>query len=312
MKYAPGDYSGIPVYRKLAEGGRETDPQLSYQTFIISNTIEHRLQFTVEFPMEVELQGLAKKVYESVLLALLHAQPGLPPPSDTLEDLPEAVRAEEDGIEPVSISLSAAMLCHAIEKLLEKAVVPQSDIDIVAVLELWNVLNSLLPTSIDHKPRKPLAQEQLSSAVTVAENPEPTSEMKEQNTIHLKDGDQPITAGLPIYSHHALDLLLDSLLMTSPPPSAKMWQLAVSLLHTALRHMWATVCVRGRSVDIDDSKLLKVLVRLFSSTSNVSGFQGSVVTAMLSELVPMHLAGSSEKRGVHLLLEVTVMLLESW
>ena len=309
MKYAPGDYSGVPVYRKLGEVVRDVDPQLPYQTFIISNTVEHRLQSTVEFPTEVELQGLAKKVYESVLLALLHAQPGPPPPSDALEDIPEAVGAEEEGMDPTSISVPAAMLCRAIEKLLEKAAVPRSDVDVVAVLELWNVLNSLLPTSSDHKPRKPSVQEQPASS---PDSSPPASDLKAQHTIQSKDDCQSSTAGLPIYSPYALNLLLDNLLMPSPAPSDKMWQLAVMLLHTALRHMWVTVCVRGRSVDIDDSKLLKVLVRLFSGTSAASGFQGPAVTAMLSELVPVRLADSSEKRGVHLLLELTVILLESW
>ena len=314
-KYAAGDYTEVPVYKSLPES---VDPQLPYQTFIISSTVEHRLQSKVEFPVELELQWLSKKVYESVLLALLHARPSPPLPllgvssgaAKTEEDGSEAV---EVGAEPGSISASAAMLCSAIETLLESVVTSESNVNPVAVLELWNVLNSLLPANNVHllaQPHKPPLQEPSSTILDTGDT-QPTSE---QHTTPLKENVRETAkknlSGLPIFSTRALSLLLDSLLVSSSPPSARMWQLAISLLHTTLRHKAATVA--GGSADIDASKLMKVLVRLFSSTSDTGGVQPSAVTAMLLELAPMRLAGREEERGVCLLLEVLVTLLENW
>ena len=310
-KYAAGDYTEVPVYKSLPES---VDPQLPYQTFIISSTVEHRLQSKVEFPVELELQWLSKKVYESVLLALLHARPSPPLPllgvsSGAAKTEEEAV---EEGAELGSISASAAMLCSAIETLLERVVTSESNVNPVAVLELWNVLNSLLPANNVHllaQPHKPPLQEPSSTILDTGDT-QPTSE---QHTTPLKENVREMAkknlSGLPIYSTRALSLLLDSLLMSSSPPSARMWQLAISLLHTTLRHKAATVV--GGSADIDASKLMKVLVRLFSCTSDTGGIQPSAVTAMLLELAPMRLAGREEERGVCLLLEVLVTLLEN-
>ena len=117
-------------------------------------------------------------------------------------------------------------------------------------------------------------------------------------------------SGLPIYSTHVLSLLLDSLLVSSSPASARVWQLAISLLHTTLRHMSATVA--EGIADIDANKLMKVLVKLFSSSSDTGGIQPSAVTAILMELAPLRLAGHEEEKGACLLLEVLVTLLENW
>ena len=70
--------------------------------------------------------------------------------------------------------------------------------------------------------------------------------------------------------------------------------------------------VAGGIADIDASKLMKVLVTLFSSISDTGGIQPSAVTAMLMELAPLRLAGHEEERGMCLLLEVLVTLLENW
>ena len=315
-KYAAGDYTEVPVYKSLPES---VDPQLPYQTFIISSTVEHRLQSKVELPVELELQWLAKKVYESVLLALLHARPS--PPLTLLGVSSGAAEAGEDGseaveagAEPGSISASAAMLCSSIETLLESVVMSESNINTVAVLELWNVLNSLLPANNVHlsaKPHKPPLQEPSSTILDTSD----THSTSEQPTTPLNENVREMAkkenlSGLPLHSIRALSLLLDSLLMSSSPPSARMWQLAISLLHATLRHISATLA--GGSADIDASKLMKVLVRLFSCTSDTGGIQLSAVTAMLLELAPMCLAGREEERGVCLLLEVLVTLLENW
>ena len=70
--------------------------------------------------------------------------------------------------------------------------------------------------------------------------------------------------------------------------------------------------VAGGIADIDANKLMKVLVTLFSSTSDTGGIQPSAVTAMLMELAPLRFAGHEEERGACLLLEVLVTLLENW
>ena len=281
-KFAPGDYSDIPVLpQKPGEVVSSADStQLPYQSFIISNTIDSRLLHSTELPAELALQCTARKVYESVLVALMNARPI--PPGDL------GVKGEEMSPDQEPNASSGEMLCKSIEQLLEKAMSPQSNIDLVSVLEFWNELNSVSESSGRRGDGNKMTP--------------PLAEKKERLN----------TCGLPLCSKHMLQLLLDNLLAPSPPCS-RMWQLGLSLIHTAVG--------QSQGYTVDSDQLLDVLVKLFSGGEQVSGtdsIQASSVSTFLVDLVPLCVGrsgldgmGREERLGVHLLLEVLITVLEN-
>ena len=300
-KFAPGDYSDIPVYRPTVggDGGSGgSNSTLPYQSFIISNTVDSRLLCNTEFPAELELQCVAKKVYEAVLVALLNTRPNLPDPSlhppflEAMEDVQE--RHEH------RVGMSTAMLCQSIEGLLVKCLQPQADIDIIAVLEMWSQLNSLAPR-----------REQDEKSVADRES---TAEVARSPTV-------PHDIGLPILSRKAVTLLQENLL-SEHFQSAKTWQLGVTLLHTAVREREANpTSPRHHELLGDVVTLSKVLVKLFSSGEKFwssSATQSSVLVKFLEGLVPVKMPAAWEEgwrgvedlRGVHMLLWVVVTVLE--
>ncbi len=330
-KYAPGDYSNIPVYFQKtgtssgmegASGGDATP--LSYQSFIISNSVDARLQYSLELPAELSLQCMARTVYESVLVAVLNTRP-LPPLCPLLVGLGGEKEEDVPLCPGPAKQSSAMMLCHSIEQLLERAIVPKSDVNIVSVLELWNELNSVVT--------EPLPEESGSGATAPLLGEKPGTdievEVRKKKEIYLGDWREDVSlsplAGLPICTQRAINLLLDTLLSPSPSSSSsspsssspsssssKTWRLGLVLLHTAVRHY------SGREIPVDWEKLLAVLVAVFSNGVYTADAQDEVVPSLLVDLIPAKVGrskldgmGREERTGIHLLLEVLISVLEN-
>ena len=299
-KLAPGDYSDIPVYRPTGGGGSgggggSADSTLPYQSFIISSTVDSRLLCSTELPAELELQCVAKKVYEAVLVALLNTRPNLLEPA-----LQPAFSEDVQHKREPTAAVSAAMLCQSLEGLLERSLQPQSDVDIIATLELWSQLNSLAPTR---------EQEEKQSSTTKDDARPPLP---------------PSVSGLPILSRKAVTLLLESLL-SEHSQSAKVWQLGITLLHTVMREREANLASSRHHEILGDGCLLsRVLVKLFSSDEKLwssSAIQSTVLAKFLEGLVPVKMPGAceegwrgeeeeGERWGVHILLWVLVTVLK--
>lgn len=295
-KYAPGDYTEIPMYKLADTGDGNSGPEfhLPYNSFIISGTLDSRLLHTVHLPAELELQNLARQAYERVLVTLLNARPCLVQSCNVVQE--EEASMQEHGHEPVSRSLD--MLCTSMEQLLEQALSPQSNIDIVSVLELWNELNSLLEERTT----------------------EPTDQKKAENDLEKQI--LPDSSGIPICSHHAINLLLDNLFL-STSSSARLWQLGMALLHKAVKQ-WVTsgTAPAENNSPINARKFSKMLVKLFLYNSQemvTSGTQELAVARLLAELTPLRLgrscindedANMEAWLGVHLLLNTLVTVLE--
>ncbi len=322
-KYAPGDYSNIPVYVTKAEpsaaveAGGDTTP-LSYQSFIISNSVDSRLQTSLELPAEISLQCIARTVYKSVLTAVLNCQPlplDCPLSYGWGEKLKEELVRETQTYDRPSGRSSVAMLCHSIEWLLERAALPQGNIEVVSVLELWNELNSITAEPLTGGnaggvASPPLGEGSGSSA---------ESDAKQKKQKRLGGGGRDTRSsglpGLPICTRHALNLLLDILLSPSPSSpsfsaSTETWRLGLVLLHTAVRQY------KNQELPVDWDKLRSFLEALFTVQSPAS-IREDVVTSLLLGLVPARVMrqradgmGREERRGVHLLLEVLVTILE--
>lgn len=320
-KYAPGDYSNIPMYPQRTdgssdiEGGSGDGAPLSYQSFIISNAVDARLSHSLELPAELTLQCMARTVYKSVLMAVLNSRPlqvGAPP------YLGEGEKEESQRHDIPQELSSAAMLCHSIEQLLERAALVHSDIDIVSLLELWNELNSVIEEPVADTD-EPAGNGGCATAPLLGEEPGTETEAVQEKRNRFRgdrDDSSPTSlAGLPICTKKVMNLLLDILLSSSSPTSPsssspKTWQLGVVLLHTAVKHH------RGREVPVNWEKLLAVFVALFT-TASTAGIQDELVSSLLFELVPARVERNQldgmdreVRRGIHLLLEVLITVLE--
>ena len=287
-----------------------------YLSYIISNTFDYRVLSSLEVSAEHELQQLAKKVYESVLHSLLHARPTPDSGNETLSGEMSPVVLATDTLTDLGcrpFTVSTAMLTFAVEKLLAKALTPQSNLDVISVLEFCSDINSLLPVSSPYlyKPWRP--------EYTTKELKEVSAFSIPPRGFQLAIGNKkrpnkryPFVIG-PVSSNGILSLLFDCLLGTQNP-SSKMWQIAISVLHTSLRYLWIFVAERQKAIDIDCDQLIAVLMKLFSSRLDAVELSDRSVVLMLCDFIVMRIprrdGGEGKWYGIHLLLELMIKILE--
>ena len=287
-----------------------------YLSYIISNCIDYRVLSSLEVSAELELQLLARKVYESVLHSLLHARPTPDPVAEALsgELSPEEEKGmflESDESDPFAASTN--MLTQAIEQLLERALTPQSNLDLVSVLEFCNDLNSLLPVSSPLLPKRPHKQGSggKQSETTASLPPLRGVQLTIKNKQGMPDSDYAFTVP-PVCSKEILSLLLNCLANTQTP-SSKMWQIGLSVLHTSLRYLWYFVAEKKGAIDVDYDKLLAVFVKLFSSRVDAVELREANLTQLLTDIMVIKLErghGKGAWYGIGLLLELLITILD--
>ena len=285
-----------------------------YLSYIISNCIDYRVLSSLEISAELELQLLAKKVYESVLHSLLHARPTPDPVAEALSG--ELSPEEEKGMflesdESGPFAASTSMLTQAIEQLLQKALTPQSNLDLVSVLEFCNDLNSLLPVSSPLLPKQHKYGKDLSGKQSETSFPLRGVQLTIKNKQGMPDSDYPFTVP-PVCSKEILSLLLNCLANTQTP-SSKMWQISLSVLHTSLRYLWFFVAEKKGTIDVNYNKLLSVFVKLFSSRVDAVELHEANLTKLLTDIVVIKLErghGKGAWYGIGLLLELLISILD--
>ena len=238
----------------------------SYSSFIISNSFDYRVNSSLEISAELELQQLAKKVYESVLHSLLHARPTPDPTRETWSgEMSPVIMGKDDillgGDEMAPFAVSTDLLTHSIEQLLTRALTPQSNLDLVSVMEFCNDINSLLPISSPLLPKPSSGYRYFDAPASIAASHGSTMKFKGVGKPweHL----YPFIVA-PISSKMILSLVSDCLLKTQAP-SSKMWLIGISLLRASIRYLWFFVHEMKTPVDIDYHQMLAVFVKLFSS-----------------------------------------------
>ena len=286
-----------------------------YISYIISNCIDYRVLSSLEISAELELQLLAKKVYESVLHSLLHSRPTPDPVAEALSG--ELSPEEEKGMflesdESGPFTASTSMLTLAIEQLLEKALTPQSNLDLVSVLEFCNDLNSLLPVSSPLLPKRLKYGKDLGGKQSSEPSLPPRGvQLTIKNKQGMPDSDYAFTVP-PVCSREILSLLLNCLANTQTP-SSKMWQIGLSVLHTSLRYLWYFVAEKKGAIDVDYDKLLSVFVKLFSSRMDSVELCEANLTQLLTDIVVIKLErghGKGAWYGIGLLLELLISILD--
>lgn len=225
----------------------ERQQSLLYQSFIISNTVETALLGSCQLPIELQLQTLSQNVYESILSSLTLAKPQGSKVQQACERIKLSVEDEHH-----KLGKTITLLLNSIEHLLEEAGEPHSNIDIVALLQFWKELTSLLPKEI----------------ITLVR-------MKgdEGDSFSAKEHAIP-----PLSSELALNLLFDSLLKTSSK-SSKLWQLGISLIHASLSQL-SKCPLFTQTVDLQ-LKLRQVLFKVFSLRFTSQEIDKEVVEAFL-------------------------------
>ena len=285
-----------------------------YVSYIISNCVDYRVLSSLEISAELELQLLAKKVYESVLHSLLHARPTPDPVAEALSgelspDEEKGIFLESDELGP--FAASTGMLTQAVEQLLQKAFTPQSNLDLVSVLEFCNDLNSLLPVSSPLLPKPHKYSKDPSGKQSESSLPPRGVQLTIKNIQGMPDSDYPFTIP-PVCSKEILSLLLNCLVNTQTP-SSKMWQIGLSVLHTSLCYLWYFVAEKKGAIDVDYDKLLSVFVKLFSSRVDAVELREANLTQLLTDIVVMKLErghGKGAWYGIGLLLELLINILD--
>ena len=348
LKYAPGDYTKVPNSSSHMSEPRSAfvadTSQLLYQSFIISGTVDHRLLSSLEFPAELQLQRMAKKEYEDVLVAMVTAAPALregheEEREEETGEQREGWRREEEeeksgpsleGVEAYGIEgmleEACEMLRRALEELLSLSLLSRPSVDKMAVLQLWSEIEALLHSGKQATPTDHASMPHL--------HPSPS-------TAGLRSG-HPSLSSLPL-----LSLLL--LCLSSPPFRPQLWQLGLSLLHDCLT--WCTTSPslspfhpsqpHTLTVPVHSSQLFEVLASFFLAGDMATEVGEGVVSDLFRTISPLMFTGSYDGvrgdgvrgdgvrgdgvrgdgvrgdgvrgdgvRGAHILLEVLVHVLE--
>lgn len=263
---------------------------IPYNTFIISNTLEFRKRTTPESVAELHLQKVARAIYGSVLLALVHAKPLNPSRASEDRELDHEVDVDEvsilkdqfiQGLESSDVHVfpeTLSMLIRSIEELLKQATAHHqllNETDIIAVLSLWHKCNAVL--SKEQEPLVPSTKKKLDKKSV------------DQHVIYL------------VTSESCFYTLVDFLL-TQTFLSPAVWQAGL-------------VCILGNlrsKLVIGYEKVLELLVKFFQcSPSTVDPGLAQKLTAAV---LPLNLHSSS--RGATLsggcvLLDVLITVLHN-
>lgn len=336
LTYLQGDFEHLvdfPPPEKHSYGLAMYNPlppslsQPSYTSYIISNSFDYRVHSSHEISAELELQQLAKKVYESVLHALLHARP-TSDRSTTSHNLPGEVQSSavvEKAVEREEVddgspfALSTTLLTHSIEQLLTKSLLPQSNLSLVSVLEFCSDLNSLLPISCPHLP-EPVRE--VCDVILVQDGTSSSGSPQFKQLVKFRSADgemrsweylYPFTVA-PVSSKEILSLVFSCLLNTQTP-SSKMWQVGISVLRTSLRYVWFFISETIEPMDINYTQLLAVMEKLFSSRVDAVELREAKTQQLLVDIVSMKFIkegknGSETWYGIYLCFELMVKLLE--
>lgn len=256
----------------------ERQQTLLYQSFIISNTVETALLGSCQLPVEFQLQFLSQTVYESILSSLVQAKPLGCKTQQSCEEIEQSVGAEESQFEK-----TVPLLLNSIKYLLESAGEPHSNINLVAVLQFWKELTSLVPNKI--------------------------LKWKSDKGVSSTSKERVIT---PMSSKVVFNILLDSLLKTSSK-SLKLWQLGIYLMHTSLIQLCdQTLFTQTPELQL---KFRKVLFKMFSILFTAQEVDKKVVEAFLRNVCSIPFQNPQNDgtwHGSNFLLETLIQLLDNW
>lgn len=288
VKYAPGDYTDFPAARPA-----DSAPSVKanpYRAFIISSSLDHRLQHSVELPTELALQVIARTQYEAVLQALVSAGPFGEGREEGRGDEDKGRGRGETGMENVCIFIQ-----DCLGGLLASLAGPQPSIDKVALLQLWSEFNSLLMTWCPPSHGGILPSGDHGSKISS----EPS-----QSKV------------LPSFCSPQLLVSLTQCLSQGPSTAAS-WQIGLSLIHQTISILCPPPTT---SLPLHHSQLSHLLLAYFLSGDDQEvSVAREVVLDLLKQVVPMKLIGTIESdsqeeceglRGVHVLLKLLVELLE--
>ena len=258
---------------------------IPYNTFIISNTLEYRNRTNPESVAELHLQKVARAIYGSVLLALVHAKPLAQQEEHDPDQIEEGAETSilkdkflqrQSSCDMLIFPETLSMLVSSIEELLKKAAAYHqllNETDILAVLSLWHRCNAVLTGR--SKPPSTSGEEK-------------SKKRTEHKVVYV------------VTSETCFYILVDFLLaQTSISPAV--WQTAL-------------ICILGNlrsKCTLEYDQLLELLVKFFLSTS--SAVDHGLVQRIMATLLPLSLHSARHEdtlSGACLLLEILVATLQ--
>ena len=291
MKYAPGDYTNVPMPcppdHTPADASNDLDIN-PYHTYLISSTVDYRLRYSLEYPIELSLQNIAHIQYEAVMRSLLTASP----PAALKNDEERKKEKKECGLGLGIVSdlnEVCIFVCNSLETLLKTTVggasshSSSSSVDVVSLLKFWHELNTIYPTS-------------------------PSSLLKQS------EGQSPTTSHVVFCSTSVLTSLIDCL---NHAPSdhthsdhthllsdAK-WQIGLTLLNQFITRLYSSSNSSSLQHDrgfqpLHFQALKQLLIAYFLSGDRKQevGVEEGVVLSLLKQLVSLDVIAGVESDGV--------------
>lgn len=278
-KYAPGDYTNVPMPRPPDHTPSDTSSDLNvnpYHTYLISSCVDHRLQYSLEYPIELTLQNLAHTQYETVMRSLLTAAPASSPMVTGDEE-----EREECGLGTGVVSDFndvCVFVCNSLETLLKSTmgVACQSpSIDLVCLLQYWCELNNIYPRPLH---TTTLLFESLSPRSAVTQTP------------HVFTSNSILTILIECLSHASSD--------HTHHWSDATWQVGLTLLNQFVSHLFSSSSSlqHDHVTPLHFQPLQQLLLAYFLSGDRKQdvGVAEDVVLSLLKQLLLLRVVGVSE------------------
>ena len=313
-KYAPGDYTQVPIIRPPPDASQSLANADPYRAFLISSTVDYRLQHSLVLPAELALQNTAKRQYDAILWSLVTAgNCTLTEGSGRVEERGGGGRGHRVMGDEEELRETCVFVRESLSQLLSSVSTPrQSSLDAVTVLQLWSELNTLFSAT-------------------------PTQS---------SGGSGPLGGSGPprgqkfecLCSTEMLGMLMHCLLSDCDhtpcdhaPSKHAVFQVGLTLFHQFISHLSADLVL-----PLVPSHLSTFLSSYFiNEDAEEVGVEGGVVSNFFKELIPLKLVGARRgnetkgsdgedvtgggegvttgfgvERGVHVLLQLLVDLLQ--
>ena len=284
-KYAPGDYTEVPMLRPLPATPPNSGSVNPYHGYLISSTVDHRLLHSLELPAELALQGVAMTQYEAVLRAVVAAGPPtegrgegevVSPPGEGAGE-----RGGEGGLEEV-----CEFVQKCLKELLSSLTGLRSSVELVTLLQFWSELNGLL-------------------------QPQPTpGRVGPGGSVAENSPQEPLLSGVECFCSRDLLVALMECLCHDHTPSSSAhsshahsrddatWQIGLSLILQLICHL--STPHTPSTLPLHPSQLSRFLRTYFLSIKDNDevGVSKGVASELIQRLVFLRLVGCAEGDGV--------------
>ena len=293
-KYAPGDYTEYPDPIRSSAPSPSLSNTIPYRSYLISNSVDHRLSQGLDHPAELALQTVALGQDEAAVRAVVTA--GLLPKPEGEVEKGRGEGGEGEGGEG-GLDEACELVCGCLGQLLGLARSPRPEVELLSLLQFWRELNSLI------------SKDKLPPRLRFWRNIRQTR--KQETPSKCLCSPTLLVALVECLSHTPYD---------HTPSTNAIWEIGFSLLQKLVSSHLSSLPLHSTHL----SRLLFTYFTFFDEAHD-GGVARGVVHDFLQTVVKFTLSGAGREagggvegvradgkgmKGVHVLLEVLVKILE--